>query len=306
MLYSERDFSVTFQMSMKNEQAGVAGMVDARSGLLGATILPASQALVPAKAELEGDYLLWWRYDADSANPHGLETSSRGMLDAFVRIKTTKDVLRFVRRYGPLFLCEHGLPAAHNWTTRSIGCYPLGWEEGVCREPLAGWRQYVEQARALIAIAAALREGKEGSKEDWQALLKRYEDDGLALALAEGQKTSVKGRRSLLSDLANGWLALTNARLSLTWDAAKSKWDLMMRGTTFALLAMQLVFAIAGHHRLVTCDGCGRPYLREKRAPQMGRRNFCPQCGKTVAARLRQRDRRVRLGKGGIKNEQAS
>jgi hypothetical protein len=303
---------------MMNEQPELAGMVDVESGLLGAIILPTSQAFVPPGVELQGDYVVWWPYDverdylewwgydAGSANPYGRETSPRGMLDAFVQMKTPDAALRFARRYGPLALCEHGLPTTHNWTPERQGCYPVGWEQGVCREPLERWLYYVDQARALVAIAAALQRDEKELEEAWQVLLKRYEGDDVALTLAVRQKASLEGRRSLLGGLVNEWLVLANARLSVTWDATKAKWELMMRGTTFGLLAMQLMFAIAGQHRLAICDGCQRPYLREGRVPQSGRRNFCPDCGPTVAARLRQRERRARPGKGGITHEQTS
>ena len=283
-----------FHTSMTNEQPKLAGMIDVQSGLLGATILPTSRAFVPPRVELERDDLVWWPYDAASANPHGLETSPRGMLDAFVRIKTPEDVLHFARRYGPLALCEHGLPATHNWTATSMGCYPSGWERQVCREPLERWLAYAGQADALVAIAAALQRDEKEPEEAWQALLKRYEGDDLALVLAVRQKSSVEGRRSLLGGLVDEWLALANVRLSVIWDATKAKWELTVRGTTFGLLAMQLVFAIAGQHRLAICDGCGRPYVREGRVPQSGRRNFCPECGEPVAARLRQRAHRAK------------
>lgn len=270
-------------------------MVDVQSGLLGATILPTSRAFVPPRVELENGYLLWWRYDADSANPHGLETSSRGMLDAFVRVKTPEDVLRFARRYGYLALCEHGLPATHNWTGEKAGCYPLGWHQRVCREPVERWVHYASEARALVSIAAELQQGKEGQEESWQALLDRYREDDPRLELARNCRATAEGRRSLLSSLVNEWLARANARLSLTWNAAKSRWDLMMRGTTFTILATQLMFAIGGAHRLAICDACGQPYLREGRAPQSGRLNFCPRCrGTRKANTLRQRRYRAK------------
>ena len=49
-----------------------------------------------------------------------------------------------------------------------------------------------------------------------------------------------------------------------------------------------------GDRGVAICDGCFRSYVREGRAPQRGRRNFCPDCGLKAAQRLAKRDQRAR------------
>ena len=49
-----------------------------------------------------------------------------------------------------------------------------------------------------------------------------------------------------------------------------------------------------GDRGVAVCDGCFKSYRREGRAPQQGRRNFCPDCGLKAAQRLAKRDQRAR------------
>lgn len=280
-------------------QAELAGMVDMDSGLMGATVFPTGRAFLPPRVELKDGYLRWWRYYADRSHPHGRGANTTGMLDAFVRIDAADDILRFARKYGVLTLCDHGTPATHNWTAEGPGCYPTDWQRGICREPVDRWLHYVHEAYAILLIAARLHQGERGPNTAWQVLLKRYEGDDVALGLADRLRESAEGRRSLICGEVNSWLGLANARLSLGWEIAE-KPDLRLRGTAFTILATQMMFAIARAHRLAICDVCGNPYLREGRAPQSGRLNFCSKCrGTKMANTLRQRAyRRRKRSKG--------
>ena len=269
-------------------------MVDIDSGLMGATVFPTSRAFVPPRTELKDGYLRWWRHYADRRHPYGRDASARGMLDAFVRLTAPDDVLLFARRYGALTLCDHGTPATHNWTAEKPGCYPSDWQQGICREPLERWFHYVRDARAILLIAAALHQGEGGPEDAWQVLLERYEGDDMTLAVVRSARDSAVGRQSLVCDAVNSWLALANARFSLGWKVGK-KPNLSLRGTTFTVLATQMMFAIARAHRLAICDACSHPYLREGRAPQSGRLNFCYECrGTKMANTMRQQAYRKR------------
>lgn len=73
--------------------------------------LPVEQLSIPRHINLAGNALYWYDdpmddYKRDKAN-------DTGALNAFIKVKTTDDVLRFARRYGPLGLCKHGLPHMH-------------------------------------------------------------------------------------------------------------------------------------------------------------------------------------------------
>ena len=53
---------------------------------------------------------------------------TKGMLDAFVRIRGAEDVLRVAKRYGILDLCKHDEPIKYG---RSMQCTPRDWS--ICR-----------------------------------------------------------------------------------------------------------------------------------------------------------------------------
>lgn len=85
-------------------------------GRLGRT-LPIPPFVIPASPSLElleGDPHLVW-------NPEGeyrtKDFQDRGILRDFMQLAEEEDpelVLRFAERYGPLYLCEHDLPASHS------------------------------------------------------------------------------------------------------------------------------------------------------------------------------------------------
>ena len=71
-------------------------------------------------------------------------TSTKGMLDTFLRIGDGNDVLRFVERWGIFKLCRHDLPMN---TRRHNSCKPHGWPN-LLWEPVNIWLRYVRQAKA--------------------------------------------------------------------------------------------------------------------------------------------------------------
>lgn len=264
-------------------------------GFLGDASLSSSKAGIPAYVELKGNRLLWtWWDPADPTKaPH--EAEPKGMLDTFVRIQDGPAVLRFARRYGVLGICEHGLPASHNppppspaGSSRVWWCYPLGWSEDVCWEPLDRWYYFAGLARALVAIAANFRQNKPGSADDWRAVFAAHPRERID-ALCERLGQLVESGRFYLGNVLLEWLAWGNVRPALDWPVVNEAPSLSFTGGTFGILGIQLLFAIAGAHSVAICSGCGVPYLR-KYKPRPDRRNFCLKCGEKTASRLRQRD----------------
>src|SRR5690348_8216438 len=86
----------------------LAGMTDER-GLLGVEGLPVRGLVVPEKVWIDGDRVFFEGGDYFGWPSQDL----KGMLDAFVNMKTAKDVRRFVERWGSLQICDHGLPVSH-------------------------------------------------------------------------------------------------------------------------------------------------------------------------------------------------
>jgi len=260
-------------------------MVD-EEGFLGNAELSPQAAAAPAYVRLDGDRLVWSWFDPADAAKRPTEADPKGMLDGFIKIRDGAGVLRFARRYGVLGICEHGLPASHNPPGQ---CYPLGWDGlGAC-EPVDRWLHFAGQARAMVAIAAHLRQDKPGTADDWRAVFAAYPREQID-ALCERLAQLVDTGRFYLRHVLHEWLTWGDVRPTLHWPIDEEAPSLSFTGGTFGLLGVQLLFAIAAAHQLAICSGCGTPYLRNK--PRRKRRNFCENCGEKVASRLRQRDRR--------------
>lgn len=243
-----------------------AGMTDANGGttiLTGA--LPFAPLRIPWYIALAGDALFW------SDNASRITTASdKGALNAFIKIKTEDDILHFARRYGPLGLCEHGLPPMHERDDGERHWCPPYKEDDKLRwgkEPLKRWYDYVEVAKKLLSATA-----------DWN----------ISPSAELGAGLHKFAFRFFVAD----WLSSAGIRLDLQWN--QGKYNLVLTGGgVFGALGVQLLSAVTTNN-LTICSGCGKLYLREGRKPQEGRRNFCPKCGDTVASKLRVRDTRIR------------
>ena len=89
------------------------------------------------------------------------------------------------------------------------------------------------------------------------------------------------------------WLWWGNVRPWIRWLQPQPTFTLA--GGTFGILAFQMMLAVTNTHGLAVCTGCGNPYLRQNRKPQLGRRNYCPGCReRKVGARDRKRAQRAR------------
>ncbi len=130
------------------KQVDLAGMTN-RSGLLSSSGWPTTDAWVPASVEIDGDMLRW--RELGPGWPSRREPV--GMLDSFLRITKDDHILRFAKRWGPLRV----LP------------YHLNRPETL-KEPLALWHRLVKQARALIAIGAAICQRETTPAWAWKTL----------------------------------------------------------------------------------------------------------------------------------------
>ncbi len=109
------------------------------------------------------------------------------MLGDFVELVSATEARAFARyasRWGMLRLCAHGLPATHDKTTlpeslarpgRSISS-DSEWDVDRCvvsflvREPIATWRYWARQARALLVVSERLAAGQLGGDDEWAEL----------------------------------------------------------------------------------------------------------------------------------------
>lgn len=246
--------------------------------LLGDPLLPMTIFRLPARAELREDLLYW-------SQPRPRLASPERMLDSFVRIRDGKDVLRFAKRYGPLWLSSDGYP-------ENAGRSPIspllvdedGNETGWC-EQIEHWLQYVRLATAILTVATFAYEVKRAP----EAELTRLSD--FTYFGVEGR--DIGEQEDLLGLAVDFWLEQGDVRPTFSWREAG--WHFSLQGGTFGILGVQIMLAVSKSQGLAICDGCGNPYLRTQRKPQTGRNNFCTNsdCGEKGASKLRRRKKRA-------------
>jgi hypothetical protein len=268
-------------------------------GLMGRSPIPPYVPTHPEEVWMDGGRLYWHGGQAIERVP------TEGLLDAFVRIDSERDVLTFATRFGPLGLCKHGFPAGHFLDFHQFlfdspsesQCYPR--HAGPASEPVGRWYIYVRAARALLSLAAALHGETLGRHEDWVDAFESVPRDDDVLppdpgTMARGPLTLI-GLRHLLADLINEWLLLGDVRPRLLWEEAAG---ITFDSDTFGALAIQLMQAASRTNGLAICSSCGMPYMRTGRKAPAGRRNYCPNCGMSAALRDAQRAHRQRKRKG--------
>jgi DNA-directed RNA polymerase subunit RPC12/RpoP len=232
--------------------------------------LPFAPLIIPWHINIGGDYLFW----EDLATKRTTATD-KGALNAFVRIKKSKDILDFARLYGPLGLCDHGKPPWHKADNGERHWCPPYEENGDLRwgkESLNRWLDYVEAAQTMLNAAA-----------DWKINPNKK--------LANGLHTWS------LKTFVGAWLADAGIRFDLV-GLPQGNFTLSFSGDgVFGAIGLQLLQAITDN-TLAICNGCGKPYSRPGRKPQKGRNNYCPNCGDTVASRIRVQNWRSKQNKG--------
>lgn len=276
--------------------------------------MPIAGAWAPYYAELTEDSICW-NDQMDPNNPPDIltngaldfykayiahpemkpkEVDPKGMLDAFIRIKSGPEVRNFVMRYGPLELCSDGLPATR-WHRPGLGltCMPPSWEgcDTWC-EKLAHWLDYVRIANSIVDITSALNQDQKAPADCWAGTQVFLSIDTQTTA-----RQGIAQQKIWLAFLIEGWLQLGDASLTFSWSRSEPEFSL--HGNTFATLGLQMMFAVSQKQRLVFCSACGEPYTR-KRKPQRHRNNYCSQACKKSGAVLRKRaERQKKRGESG-------
>jgi hypothetical protein len=249
-----------------------------------------------------------------------------GLLEQFTQLhnSTAEEVLLFVRRWGPLGLCEHNLPCGH----LRVGSSVPGLEDAAACEPLyvleadrrAGWRRYVAACshmhsrrlegnpKSLALVRKHDPDFPEGIRfverlSAWRNLACRA---GELLDSAARLNTKLPSHYREVTDAilsirqsVNWWLSIANLRPAIEWNPKRREWQVRHEGfdSVSALsghLALSLALAIANKDGYAICSSCNRSYVPARR-PNPNRRNYCRQCGKNAAWRDATRDRRTRL-----------
>lgn len=209
-------------------------------------------------------------------------TPSRRTLEEFIDLADAQAdrVARFANRWGPLWLCaEHSLPAWHALTitepTRPRFQAPVGFAMTVCpsaprnnaTEPVARWRRFSAQARAIVEIAILLRDGKTPGAECWEVF-----------NLTDSPRT-VRAAWSTVAMLVDTWMVIGRVLPHVALRAGGREAVGLDLGVSslFGSIALQLFFVTSGIDDFAECDGCGEPYV-PRRHPRTDQRRWCPTC----------------------------
>ena len=254
---------------------------------------------VPAVIDV-GKGVLTWRWgETPEEDPDRPPSKAPTLLMEFTRLADPKAgddaILAFAKKWGVLELCFHGLPCTHNHLQEFFipadWCSPRRYDDGERRyyESTLRWKFFAGQAQSLLSVAARLRQGKPGRKEDWKVIFKRRPEETWHPNF-HGEEYDVDKR--LLIYLVNRWLALGNVRPILKSEGGR---DFITFDTNlFGVLAAQLMMAVSSTNGLGFCSGCGMPYAPPRRQPKFSQRNYCEECGKKAAWRDAKADQRRR------------
>jgi hypothetical protein len=284
---------------MSEETFDLAGFSD-DNGDLGRAV-PSGQILVPGEVRLNGDSIRWRL----GKNARFQEVSAT-MLSQFIELDNPESILRFAKTWGVLALSGDKVLRPGRYRAK----------EGV--EPVAAWQYYSRRARALLNVAAALKNNKVGDLDDWSEFARFVE--------GSPEEALEWARRSLESNASRFGLPLTvlmpghsrEERLArareqiakeigfwfdfwkkgredeglsdfrLVWSNPLQRWDLQIdyHGLLFPAIALQLALVVANADSLYSCSSCGVPYIRprSRRRPKTGWANYCDRCTEEGAA----------------------
>lgn len=213
-----------------------------------------------------------WTYSINDER----KVSQDGMLEEFLRLRGAEpDRYRaFARRFGPLMICEHGLPPSHQLPS-TLGNLRVAGCRCAHIEPLTMWRAYVEMFAALLTLAASIGTSEErrrlGREELWRQALHWTGRDQVPW-----WKESVRADKRMLLLTLEYWLGVTGVGPRLRQQDGSLR-ILLGGGGVLGALALQTTLAAARSKGLAFCSDCHMAYV-PKRRPNPNRQNYCPSC----------------------------
>ncbi len=234
----------------------------------------------PESVRLRGQNLVF-DYFGDPAK-HGAHVPTAKMLREFMRlgrprVRATR-YLEFARAWGPLGICEHGVPGHHARLVESAKhcflrwCVPYSSRGLRTTEPIVSWRRVAGTFVALLNVAAAVAKGKRGDARDWQVL---YEDVGAESKLAP---STIQGGRHEIERILNKWMVRGDVRLRLTWLREDDpSIAIGGNGPAYGALVALLALVVSRAQGLLLCSNCRVPFVAVRRPPR-GEQTYCRDC----------------------------
>ncbi len=282
-------------MTRLNWPAALDSLRDPNTGRL-AKPLRTDAMPIPSGVQLRGATLAFSWKAANHATAPG------DILERFLGLESDTAILAFARRFGPLRidptdakryvlkLCDEGLDSL------------LSDVQQPAQESIQTWRGCQGQFKALIRLAASLREDDRPSRDAlaelyslgvidleaqidasyWDKLPSASQRIGAGLVLLLHVQTlaTVTGLKPALT--IPNW-GERDARLEMVFQDATGSGANSLGLSLFGALLVQLMSAISGSG-FATCASCGKPYVPRRR-PREGERHYCRACGRSAALR---------------------
>ena len=258
--------------------------------------VPIAGVRIPKTVELDDDGLhLVWSYHNEQTIPQRRPTDRSVMQFSKLATADGASICAYARNHGVMEVVQikpnHERDTDIKLTDGTI--WRLGdrraWAYGK-KEPIGLWRSLAARLRAVLKINAALKGRTRnplpsvGTIEDWNAL-------GGGPPLED-----VRDAQLFLRQEVNRWLLWGGIRLELGMSGlsvSRTKWELWLNyDGLIGGLAYRLLLMVIGEESLYVCDGCGEPYVRDKRAPRPGQENFCDNCTEVSRKRATERYRK--------------
>jgi hypothetical protein len=155
-------------------------------------------------------------------------------------------------------------------------------------ESLDEWHAFAAQARAMLRIGHALRQGSTIEASD-RATLKNADP---RVSWPTGDNESWADGRNLGRHVTR-WLAIGHARPEFGWDDQTNRPIFGLRSVSLiGALGLAIAADLNGSSRQIAmCSECSHLY-RPRRRPDARRDNFCDKCGQRAAWRRSKRRRR--------------
>lgn len=277
------------------EKLTLRGMVDEDTGFIGRTKLSSSRLEAPPyvalKGGLKGDDLVWSWHHPDDPTAKPSNVVSDGMLDALLRLRNGDDVLRYAKRFGVLELCKHKI---------------IGWHDTKCadqlyrgnafhRESIDMWLVISSEAREILELAVAIRLGTPSDAAAWANLGAAVESIAAEFDrkwMPNIERGEPFWERKYLARELQIWLNAGGVRIAINWSDPQIGMT-VVSPTMYGEVGLQLLTAVSQSHGTAICSECGVAYLASRK-PQVGRQNYCRDCGERAASRNRQRALRSR------------
>ncbi len=138
-----------------------------------------------------------------------------------------------------------------------------------------------KEVKAILEIAAYLRQGKLAKRDSWTILTGGELNEDNYQTIEQQRKfladyINIKGEFVNFSQLQDNIPLSYFVRLRIDWSGDDPRLFIATKMGFFSAMWLQLLQAVTARHVHI-CSGCSRTYVRDRK-PAEGRYNFCESC----------------------------